>query len=69
MRSIKGVFNKIRSKNPYWSDYICFAEVVRERNFQERLLSVTSIPPIYFSNQFSLLLPQFEQPEIIFKSL
>jgi len=28
MRLAKRVFNKIRSENPYWSDYICFAEAV-----------------------------------------
>jgi hypothetical protein len=33
MRSLKRVFNKIRTKNPYWSNYTCFAEVARGRKF------------------------------------
>jgi hypothetical protein len=33
MRPLKRVFNKIRSENPYWSDYTCFAEATRGRKF------------------------------------
>jgi hypothetical protein len=38
MKSLKRVFNKIRSENPYWSDYICFAEAVRGRNFSRKTI-------------------------------
>jgi hypothetical protein len=38
MRSLKRVFNKIRSENPYWSDYTCFAEAVRGRKFSKRTI-------------------------------
>jgi len=38
MRSVKRVFNKIRSGNPYWSDYICFAEAIRERRFSRKTI-------------------------------
>jgi hypothetical protein len=38
MRSVKRVFNRIRSENPYWSDYICFAEVVRGRKFSRKTI-------------------------------
>jgi hypothetical protein len=38
MRSLRRVFNKIRSENPYWSDYICFAEAVRGRNFSRKTI-------------------------------
>jgi len=36
MRSLKKVFNKIRGENPFWSDYICFAEAVRGRRFSRK---------------------------------
>jgi hypothetical protein len=35
---IKEVFNRIRSENPYWSDYICFAEAVRGRKFSRKTI-------------------------------
>jgi hypothetical protein len=38
MRSIKRIFSKIRSENPYWSDYICFAETVRGRKFSRKTI-------------------------------
>jgi hypothetical protein len=38
MRLLRRVFNKIRSENPYWSDYICFAEAVRGRNFSRKTI-------------------------------
>ena len=38
MRSVKRVFNKIKSRNPYWSDYICFAETVRGRKFSRKTI-------------------------------
>jgi hypothetical protein len=38
MRSLRRIFSKIRSKNPYWSDYTCFAEAVRGRKFSKRTI-------------------------------
>jgi hypothetical protein len=38
MRSVKKVFNRINSENPYWSDYICFAEAVRGRRFSRKTI-------------------------------
>jgi len=38
MRSVKRVFNKIKSRNPYWSDYICFAEAIRGRRFSRKTI-------------------------------
>jgi hypothetical protein len=33
MKLVKRIFNKVRERNPYWSDYICFAEAVRGKKF------------------------------------
>jgi len=38
MKSVKKVFNRIRNENPYWSDYICFAEAVRGRRFSRKTI-------------------------------
>jgi hypothetical protein len=38
MRSLKRIFNRIRSENPYWSDYTCFAEAVRGRRFSRKTI-------------------------------
>ena len=38
MRSLKRIFDKVRERNPYWSDYICFAEAVRGRNFLKKMI-------------------------------
>jgi hypothetical protein len=38
MKSLKRVFNKIRERNPYWSDYICFAEAVRGKKFSKKTI-------------------------------
>jgi hypothetical protein len=38
MKSVRRVFNRIRSENPYWSDYICFAEAVRGRKFSRKTI-------------------------------
>jgi hypothetical protein len=38
MRSLKRIFNRIRSENPYWSDYTCFAEAVRGRKFSRKTI-------------------------------
>jgi hypothetical protein len=38
MKSVKKVFNRISSENPYWSDYICFAEAVRGRKFSRKTI-------------------------------
>ena len=39
MRSLKRVFLKIRKDNPYWSDYVCFAEAIARRKFSKRTIS------------------------------
>jgi hypothetical protein len=39
MRSLKRVFNRIRQENPFWPDYICFAEAVRGKRFSKRTIS------------------------------
>jgi hypothetical protein len=36
MRSLRRIFSKIRCENPYWSDYTCFAEAIRERRFSRK---------------------------------
>jgi len=38
MRSVKRVFNRIKSENPFWSDYICFAEAVYGRRFSRKAI-------------------------------
>jgi hypothetical protein len=38
MRTLKGIFNKIRVENPFWSDYTCFAEAVRGRKFSRKII-------------------------------
>jgi predicted RNA-binding protein YlxR (DUF448 family) len=38
MRSFKRVFNKIKNKNPDWSNYICFAETIRRRKFSKQTI-------------------------------
>jgi predicted Ser/Thr protein kinase len=38
MRSVKKVFNRIRGENPYWSDYICFAEAIRGKKFSRKTI-------------------------------
>jgi hypothetical protein len=38
MRSLKRIFNKIRSENPFWSGYTCFAEAVRGRKFSRKTI-------------------------------
>jgi len=39
MRSLERVFLKIKRGNPYWPDYICFAEAVDGRKFSKRTIS------------------------------
>lgn len=39
MRSVERVFTNIRNKNPYWSDYICFAEAIKSRGFTRPIIS------------------------------
>jgi len=36
MRLVKRVFEGIKDENPYWSDYICFAEAVCGRRFSRK---------------------------------
>jgi hypothetical protein len=38
MRLLKRIFDKVRERNPLWSDYICFAEAVRGRNFSKKTI-------------------------------
>jgi len=38
MKSIERRFNNIKKDNPYWSSYICFAEVVKNQNFSKQIL-------------------------------
>ena len=38
MRSLERVFQKIRNQNPYWSDYICFAETVKNQKFSRKAI-------------------------------
>jgi hypothetical protein len=38
MKSIKRIFSRIKSENPYWSDYTCFAEAVRGRKFSKKTI-------------------------------
>ena len=38
MRSVKRVFNKIRSENPFWSDYTCFAVAICGRRFPRKTI-------------------------------
>ena len=33
MRSIKAPFLKVQENNPYWSDFICLASTIQDRNF------------------------------------
>lgn len=39
MRSIKRVFENIKRKNPYWSDYICFSQAVSGKCFSKKTIS------------------------------
>jgi len=38
VRSLKRVFNKVKNENPFWSDYICFAEAVHGRKFSRKTI-------------------------------
>jgi len=38
MRSVKRIFKRMRDENPFWSDYICFAEAVRGRRFSRKTI-------------------------------
>ena len=38
MRSIERRFNNIKKQNPKWSDYLCFAEAVKAKNFSKQML-------------------------------
>ncbi len=33
MRSLQARFNRVSTKNPFWSSHICFAEAVKNQNF------------------------------------
>jgi hypothetical protein len=38
MRSLKRIFNRMRSENPFWSDYTCFAEAVHGKGFSRKTI-------------------------------
>jgi hypothetical protein len=38
MKSVKRIFNKVKKRNPLWSDYICFAEAVRGKKFSRKTI-------------------------------
>ncbi len=38
MRSIQSRFNKIKTKNPYWSSLTCFIETIRGQRFKKDTL-------------------------------
>lgn len=38
MRSLERVLKKIKDKNPFWSDYICFAEAIKKRSFSKETI-------------------------------
>lgn len=33
MKSIRALFEKVKTQNPYWSDFICFAEAITNKGF------------------------------------
>lgn len=39
MRSIEHTFSVIREREPFWSDYVCFAEAVKGREYQPRQIA------------------------------
>jgi hypothetical protein len=39
MRSIKRRYLKIKERNPFWSDYTCFAEAVTNQSFSKDMIS------------------------------
>ena len=46
MRSLKRVFNRIRSENPFWSDYTYFTEVVRGRRSSRKTIICNFNSPV-----------------------
>lgn len=40
MKSIQRRFDTITSKNPYWSTYICFAESIKNQNFNKEIIQI-----------------------------
>ncbi len=38
MRSLKRVFENIKRKNPYWSDYVCFSQAVFGKCFSKKTI-------------------------------
>ncbi len=39
MKSLKRVFEKLKKKNPYWSDYTCFSRAISGKGFSKRTIS------------------------------
>ena len=40
MKSIQRRFDDISSKNPHWSSYICFAEVIKQQKFNKESIRI-----------------------------
>jgi hypothetical protein len=38
MKSLKRIFDKVKERNPLWSDYLCFAEAVRGKKFSRKTI-------------------------------
>ncbi len=39
MKSLKRVFEKLKRRNPYWSDYTCFALAISGKGFSKKTIS------------------------------
>ncbi len=39
MRSLKRVFEKLKRKNPNWSDYACFSHAILRKGFSKKIVS------------------------------
>lgn len=39
MKSLQRRFNKLKSRNPYWSSYLCLAMAIRGRGFTKKTIS------------------------------
>ncbi len=39
MKSLEKRYQKMKSLNPYWSNYISFCEAIRGQNFSDKIIS------------------------------
>lgn len=53
MKSIKVLFERVREQNPYWSDYVCFAEAVTNKGFNK----------VTLGRAFNKLVPKDDCPD------